>query len=107
MPARKLIKAAAATLVAGAAITGSLLAAGAANATDNATFLEHVHALGFSGGANGDTALVNAGVKFCAMLDSGVPLSTAQALAENVLTPKGYSVSDVDHFVAYTISDLC
>ena len=35
MPARKLIKAGVATLVAGAAITGSLLGAGAANATSD------------------------------------------------------------------------
>jgi hypothetical protein len=101
----------AAGLIGGALITASLLGAGTASAdatTDShAAFIEHVKALGFDGGAKGDTSLVEAGTKLCDAMDNGVSLAMVQALAENTLTPKGYSISDADRFVAYVVSDLC
>ena len=66
------VRTAAAGLLLAAAATG-IIAAGPANAgTDNAVFLEHVHALGFTG----DTALVNVGQQLCRRPRNGVSLST-------------------------------
>lgn len=102
----------AATALGGALLSGALLSTGTASAFTNgesptAVFLGHVHALGFQGGANGDRDLVSVGHATCHAVETGSSVASVQHLAEITLTPKGFSVSDADAFVTYSIADLC
>lgn len=101
MSAKHLTKFSLAALAAGAAI-----AIAAPAQADEGSFIAHVHALGFNAPA-GDHILIDAGNGLCDALNRGASLGMVQAVAENQLTPKGYTISDADRFVAYSISDLC
>lgn len=104
---RAVIGVGAAVLAASALLSAAPAGATSGDTGSTATFLRHVHAMGFQGGHSGDSDLVAAGFVACQAVHDGTPISMLQAKAEQVLIPKGYTVSDADRFVTYAISDLC
>jgi hypothetical protein len=100
-----------AVMVSATAYAGMTLLGCAPVHADDGTglFLEHVHALGFSGksSAGGDAVLIEKGLQICFEALNGVSRTTLDVDAEVNLLPKGYTTSDADAFVSYSISDLC
>ena len=103
MPARKLIKAAAATLVAGAAITGGVaLSAPASADTNEDVFIAAVDHQGIS--YTTEANMINLGHKVCNAFDAG---ATPQMIAMTIYRSSPWSAYDSGYVTGASVSAFC
>jgi hypothetical protein len=97
-------------LVGGPLLIAGVVCAGPAHA-DEASYLNHVHAVGIGDDEGGDAALVQTGWKVCQQISWGAPASELQSLAlQNSAMhngPKALTPRQADALIDYAIVDLC
>ncbi len=78
---------------------------------DEASYLNHLHAVGIGDDEGGDAALVQTGWKVCQQISWGAPASELQSLAlQNSAMhngPKALTPRQADALIDYAIVDLC
>ena len=99
-----------AALAGGSLFVTGVVCAGPAHA-DEASYLNHLHAIGIQDLEGGDPALVQTGWKICQQISWGAPASELQSLAlqksAQDLGPRGMSPRQADALVDYALVDLC
>ena len=99
-----------AALAVGPLLTAGIVCAGPAHA-DEASYLNHLHAIGIQEVDGGDAALVQTGWKVCQQIAWGAPPSELQSLAlqrsTQNLGPRGLTPRQADALIDYAIVDLC
>jgi hypothetical protein len=98
-----------------ALVGGPLLIAGVVCASpahaDEASYLNHLHAVGIADMDGGDPALVQTGWKVCQQISWGAPASQLQSLALQKSAqdngPRGLTPRQADALIDYALVDLC
>ncbi len=94
----------------GPLLTAGIVCAGPAHA-DEASYLNHLHAVGIQDLDGGDPALVQTGWKICQQLTWDTPPSQLQSLAlqksAQDLGPRALTPRQADALIDYAIVDLC
>ncbi|MBW0012225.1 MAG: DUF732 domain-containing protein [Mycobacterium sp.] len=99
-----------AALVVSPLLVAGVMSAGPAHA-DEASYLNHLHAVGIGDNEGGDAALVQTGWKVCQQISWGAPASELQSLALQDSTmhngPKALTPRQADALIDYAVVDLC
>jgi Protein of unknown function (DUF732) len=97
-------------LLGGPLLIAGVVCAGPAHA-DEASYLNHLHAVGIGDNEGGDAALVQTGWKVCQQISWGAPASELQSLALQRSAqdngPKALTPRQADALIDYAIVDLC
>ena len=99
-----------AAFLAGPLLIAGVVCAGPAHA-DEASYLNHLHAVGIGDNEGGDAALVQTGWKICQQISWGAPASELQSLALQKSAqdngPRALTPRQADALINYAIVDLC
>jgi hypothetical protein len=97
-------------LVGGPLLIAGVVCAGPAHA-DEASYLNHLYAVGIRDMDGGDAALLQTGWKICQQISWGAPASELQSLALQKSAqdqgPRGLTPRQADALIDYALVDLC